>query len=182
MKTSFIFLADGFEEVEAMTSVDVMRRAGMPVVTVSINEGVAVTGAHGVTVVADSVFGDNDYSDAEWLVLPGGMPGATNLAAHEGLSVLLDAQDERGGKFSAICASPAIVLAPKGLLQDRDAVCYPGMEADVEGVRWGDAQVAVSGNVVTGNGPAAAAPFALAMVAESLGQDAADQVASGMLL
>ena len=181
MKTSFIFLADGFEEVEAMTSVDVMRRAGMPVVTVSINEGVAVTGAHGVTVMADSVFGDNDYSDAEWLVLPGGMPGATNLAAHEGLADLLDAQDERGGWISAICASPAIVLAPKGLLQDRDAVCYPGMEADVEGVRWGDAPVAVSGNVVTGNGPAAAAAFALTMVAQSLGHDAADQVAAGML-
>lgn len=181
MKTSFIFLADGFEEVEAMTSVDVMRRAGMPVVTVSINEGVAVTGAHGVTVMADSVFDDNDYSDAEWLVLPGGMPGATNLAAHEGLADLLDAQDERGGWISAICASPAIVLAPMGLLQDRDAVCYPGMEADVEGVRWGDAPVAVSGNVVTGNGPAAAAAFALTMVAQSLGHDAADQVAAGML-
>ena len=182
MKTSFVFLADGFEEVEAMTSVDVMRRAGMPVVTVSINEGLEVTGAHGVPVLADSLFGDNDYSDAEWLVLPGGMPGATNLAAHEALCALLQDHDDKDGRIGAICASPSVVLAPLGILQGRDAVCYPGMEAPVEAVSWGRESVAVSDNVVTGNGPAAAAPFALTMVAESLGREAAEQVAAGMLL
>ena len=109
MKKSFIFLADGFEEVEALTSVDVMRRAGMPVVTVSINPGREVVGAHGVTVVADSVFEDNDYSEAEWLVLPGGIPGAPNLADHEALCDLLMAHEENGGKVAAICASPAVV-------------------------------------------------------------------------
>lgn len=181
MKMTFIFLADGFEEVEALTSIDVMRRAGMPVTTVSIGQDLEVTGAHGVTVVADSLFTDNDYTDAEWLVLPGGVPGAPNLAAHEALCDALTAQDDRGGKIGAICASPAVVLAPLGILQGRDAVCYPGMEADIEGVRWGKASVAIDGNVVTGNGPAAAAPFALAMVAESLGHDAAAQVAAGML-
>ena len=182
MKTSYIFLADGFEEVEALTSIDVMRRAGMPVTTVSIGEGLEVTGAHGVTVLADSLYSDNDYSDAEWLVLPGGMPGATNLAAHEALCRELVEQDDRGGKVAAICASPAVVLAPLGLLADRDAVCYPGMEAPLPGINWRNAPVAVAGNVVTGNGPAAAAPFALAMVAFSLGQEAADAVAAGMLL
>ena len=182
MKTSYIFLADGFEEVEALTSVDVMRRAGMPVTTVSINPGLEVTGAHGVTVMADSLFDDNDYSDAEWLVLPGGIPGAPNLAAHEALCDLLTAQDERGGKVGAICASPAVVLAPLGILQDRNAVCYPSMEQGIEGVNWTTGAVAVDGNVVTGNGPAAAAPFALDMVAQSLGRGAADQVAAGMLL
>ena len=182
MKTNFIFLADGVEEVEALTSVDVMRRAGMPVVTVSINEGLEVTGAHGVTVLADSLFGENDYSDAEWLVLPGGMPGATNLAAHEALCDLLQAHDERGGRIGAICASPSVVLAPLGILQGRQAVCYPGMEATVGDVAWGTGPVAVAGNVVTGNGPAAAAAFALTMVAEAVGRDVADQVAGGMLL
>lgn len=182
MKTSFVFLADGFEEVEAMTSIDVMRRAGMPVTTVSINPGLAVTGAHGVTVMADTLYSDNDYSDAEWLVLPGGMPGASNLAAHEELCRELVAQDERGGKVAAICASPSVVLAPLGLLNDRDAVCYPGMEATDFGVRWGDAFVASDGNVVTGKGPAAAAPFALALVALSMGAEVADNVANGMLL
>lgn len=182
MKTSFIFLADGFEEVEAMTSIDVMRRAGMPVTTVSINDGVAVTGAHGVTVIADSVFEDNDYSDAEWLVLPGGVPGAPNLAAHEALCQLLVSHSGRSGKVAAICASPAVVLEPLGIIDSRQAVCYPGMEVPDCAVNWGDASVAVDGHVVTGNGPAAASAFALAIVEQSMGRDCAVEVANGMLL
>ena len=182
MKTSYIFLADGFEEVEALTSIDVLRRAGMPVTTVSINETTAVEGAHGVTVMADSVFADNDYSDAEWLVLPGGMPGAVNLASHDALCAALESQVARGGKIAAICASPAVVLAPLGLLAGRRAVCYPGMEAIEGGMQWVDGPVAIDGPVVTGNGPAAAARFALAMVALSAGQQQADAVAGGMLL
>ena len=181
-KTSFVFLADGFEEVEALTCIDVMRRAGMPVTTVSINPGLEVTGAHGVTVLADSLLDDNAYDDAEWLVLPGGIPGAPNLAACEPLCDLLLAQDERGAGVAAICASPAVVLAPLGILQDREAVCYPTMEQGIEGVHWSQAPVAVDGHVVTGNGPAAAAPFALTLVALSMGQAVADQVAAGMLL
>ena len=121
MNTTFVFLADGFEEIEALTCIDVLRRAGMPVTTVSINPCLEVTGAHGVTVLADSLFGDSDYEGAEWLVLPGGIPGAPNLAACEPLCDLLTAQDERGGKVAAICASPAVGLAPLGLLQDRRA-------------------------------------------------------------
>jgi len=182
MKTNYVFLADGFEEVEAMTCIDVMRRAGMPVVTVSINEDLAVTGAHGVMVIADSLFDDNEYADHDWMVLPGGMPGATNLASHEELCRVLLAHNRIEGHVGAICASPAVVLAPLGILNDRHAVCYPGMEAPVEGVEWGDEPVAVDGNVVTGNGPAAASAFALAMVGESMGPDVAAQVAAGMLL
>ena len=182
MRTSYIFLADGFEEVEALTCVDVLRRAGMPVTTVSINPGQEVTGAHGVTVIADSVFDENDYEDAEWLVLPGGVPGAPNLAAHEGVCDALEAQYRRGDKVAAICASPSVVLAPLGLLDQRRAVCYPGMESPVGGARWDTGSVAVDGNVTTGNGPAAAAPFALALVEQSMGRDVSDQVAAGMLL
>lgn len=181
MKETFIFLADGFEEVEAMTSVDVMRRAGMPVTTVSMNPSLEVVGAHGVTVLADTLWDDNDYSAAEWLVLPGGIPGAPNLAAHEGLRDLLLSQDDREGHIGAICASPAVVLGPLGLLQNRHAVCYPGLENTVEGVDWQTSPVAVDGHIVTGNGPAAAAQFALAMVSESLGKAKADEVAAGML-
>ena len=181
MKVSYVFFADGFEEVEALTCVDVMRRAGMPVVTVSINPVLEVTGAHGVTVVTDSLFEDNDYSDAEWLVLPGGVPGAPNLVACEPLCDALLAQNKRGGKVAAICASPSLVLAPLGILSHRQAVCYPGMENPEGEVNWGDTRVSVDGNVVTGNGPASAAPFALTIVAESLGREKAAEVASGML-
>jgi len=182
MNTSYIFLADGFEEIEALTCVDVLRRAGVPVTTVSINPTVEVTGAHGVTVHADSLFADNDYADALWLILPGGIPGAPNLAAHAGVCDALTAHDERGGKVAAICASPAMVLGMLGILEGRDAVCYPGLEDTVEGVRWGDQPVAVDGNVVTGNGPAAASAFALTIVTETAGREAALKVAAGMLL
>ena len=181
MKTSFVFLADGFEEVEALTSIDVMRRAGMPVTTVSINPTLEVTGAHGVKVLADSLFADNDYSAAQWLVLPGGIPGAPNLIAHDGVRDALMAQDERGAGIAAICASPAVVLGPLGILFGRDAVCYPGLENTVEGVNWLDRFVAVDGHVVTGRGPAAATAFALAIVEQTLGADKAAEVAAGFL-
>ena len=154
-ETSFVFLADGFEEVEALTCVDVLRRAGMKVTTVSINSGLEVTGAHDVTVMADTLFADNDYHDALWLVLPGGIPGAPNLLAHEGLRDALLAQDEREGNIAAICASPAVVLGTLGILAGREAVCYPGLENTVEGVNWCDRFVAVDGPVVTGRGPGA---------------------------
>ncbi|MBR4828828.1 MAG: DJ-1/PfpI family protein [Muribaculaceae bacterium] len=181
MKESYVFLADGFEEVEALTCVDVLRRAGMPVVTVSINPGLEVTGAHGVTVMADTLYGDNDYSGAEWLVLPGGIPGAPNLGAHEALCEALVAHDKAGGKLAAICASPAVVFGPLGIINGRRAVCYPGMENTVEGVVWEQSPVAVDGHVVTGNGPAAASAFALTIVEQSMGQDVAQDVARGML-
>lgn len=182
MQNSFVFLADGFEEIEALTCIDVMRRAGMPVVTVSIMERPTVTGAHGVQVLADSMLADNDYDTAEWLICPGGMPGATHLAECKPLGDALTAHNARGGKVAAICASPAVVLAPLGILNDRNAVCYPGMEADNPDINWGVMDVSIDGNIITGNGPAAANPFALAIVSHSLGEDAARQVADGMLL
>ena len=178
---TYVFMADGFEEVEALTSIDVMRRAGMPVTTVSINPTLEVTGAHGVKVLADSLFADNDYSAAQWLVLPGGIPGAPNLIAHDGVRDALMAQDERGAGIAAICASPAVVLGPLGILFGRDAVCYPGLENTVEGVNWLDRFVAVDGHVVTGRGPAAATAFALAIVEQTLGADKAAEVAAGFL-
>ena len=112
MKQSYLFLADGFEEIEALTTVDVMRRAGMPVVTVSITSSAMVTGAHQVAVKADALIANVDLGHAEWLICPGGMPGASNLAACEPLNQALKAQAQAGGKVAAICASPAVVLGP----------------------------------------------------------------------
>ena len=178
---NYVFLADGFEEIEALTCVDVLRRAEIPVTTVSINPGLEVTGAHGVKVLADSLFADNDYRDAQWLVLPGGIPGAPNLLGHEGLRDALLEQDEREGNIAAICASPAVVLGTLGILQGRGAVCYPGLESSVEGVNWLNQPVAVDGHVVTGNGPAAATAFALAIVEQEMGADKAAQIAGDML-
>ena len=180
---NYLFLADGFEEIEALTTVDVLRRAGMPVVTVSINPGLEVTGAHGVTVLADSLYDDNgDYADAQWLILPGGVPGAPNLAAHEPLCRLLVEHEQRGGKVAAICASPAVVLVPLGMLDGRQAVCYPGMEVDMGNINWTDTPAAVDGNIVTGRGPAAAMDFALAIVEQTLGEAAVAPLAAGLLV
>lgn len=183
MKESYVFLAEGFEEVEALTSVDVLRRAGMPVCTVSITSNNEVVGAHGVPVVADAVISDVDLMDAEWLVLPGGMPGASNLKACEPLCQALVERNEQGKGIAAICASPSVVLGQLGLLQGRNAVCYPGMESiGMAGAKLSTAHAVTDGNIITGKGPASAAQFALAIVSATLGAQVANEVATGMLL
>ncbi len=184
MKKTYLFLADGFEETEALATVDLLRRAGVKVEMVSINETVAVKGAHDIEVAADKVLGQEDMSDAEMLILPGGMPGASNLAANAQVCELLTAQHERGGKIAAICAAPAVVLAPLGIVDGYDATCYPGFE---EGLSAGGAytkhqRVVVDRDVITANGPSSVFPFALSIVEALKGQDAADEVAAGILL
>lgn len=179
---NYVFLADGFEEIEALATVDVMRRAGMEVTTVSINPTAEVTGAHGVKVVADTTIDKINATDADWLILPGGMPGATNLRQCRPLCDALLKHNEKEGHIAAICASPTIVLATLGLLQNREATCYPGMQNHDCGVNWSDAIVVTDGHIVTGRGPAAACDFALAIVAHTCDPETADEVAEGMLL
>lgn len=181
MKTSYIFLAEGFEEVEALTVVDVLRRAGMEIKTVSITPLHNVRGAHGIEVNVDCLFDEADYSKAEWLICPGGLPGSTNLAAFTPLGELLK-KHRRG--IAAICAAPGVVLAPLGLLDGKDATCYPGFE---EACRLGGADikegagVVALDNLITAAGPALAMPFALAIVAAARGRVIASEVAAGML-
>ena len=182
MKDSFVFLAAGFEEIEALTVIDVMRRAGMNVQTVSITSALQVRGAHGVVVNADLLYDNTLFNDPEWLVLPGGMPGATNLYEFAPLRGLLKSQTEsKKGRIAAICASPAVVLGQLGLLKGEKATCYPGFENLVQGAEMVAQPVVVSNKFVLGNGPAYALPWALSVVKEALGQDAAAKVASGML-
>ena len=135
MNTSYVFLAPGFEEVEALTVIDVMRRAGMDVKTVSITDSRTVAGAHGIAVTADVVYEKTDFITPEWLILPGGMPGATNLSQYAPLNTLLLNQ-ANSGKIAAICASPAVVLAPLGILDGKEATCYPGFEKQMHGAVW----------------------------------------------
>lgn len=184
MEKTYLFLADGFEETEALATVDLLRRAGVKVEMVSINETVAVKGAHDIEVAADRVLGEEDMSDAKMLICPGGMPGAANLAANAKVCELLSAQHQRGGKVAAICAAPAVVLAPLGIVDGYDATCYPGFE---EGLTAGGAyhknqRVVVDRDVITANGPSSVIPFALSIIEALKGQDAADQVAAGILL
>ncbi len=183
MARSFIFLAEGFEEIEAITPVDVMRRGGMDVKTVSITDKYEVTGAHGVTVKADLTFAEADFEGAEWLIMPGGLPGAQNLHDFAPLNELIK-KHAVNGKIAAICASPAMVLAPTGVLNGLEATGYPGTE---EGLKAGgatvkDERVVALDRVVTGNGPSSSLLFALAIVANSMGANVAQTIGSGMLL
>lgn len=159
MAKVYEFLADGFEEIEALAPVDILRRGKVDVVLVSIMQGLEVESAHGVTVKADVLFADCDFSDADLLLLPGGMPGASNLRAHEGLCHLLLEQNEKGKYIGAICASPAVVLATLGLMKGRTCTCYPGMEEPLKDANYTGALVEQDGNIITGAGPAASLPY-----------------------
>lgn len=177
--TNYVFLAPGFEEIEAVAPVDVMRRAGMNVTTVSILPGnPVVEGAHGVKYVADTTI--DAVADCDgWLILPGGMPGATNLVDCQ---ALVDMLMNHRGNIAAICASPSVVLGSLGLLNGERATCYPGMEDGCKGASMTGEGVTRSGRFITGQGPARAVAFGLAIVGESLGEDVASQVADAMLV
>ena len=180
MKKVYVFLADGFEDVEALIPVDVLRRGGVDVVTVSVMDAQLVESAHGVQMMADAMFDDVNTSDADLLMLPGGMPGASNLFAHEGLRQALLAQAEGGKRIAAICASPAVVLAPLGILDGKRATCYPGFEQALSKATYTADLVTVDGPVTTGEGPAAAFPYAYTILADLTNQQTADQIAEGM--
>ena len=180
MKKVYVFLADGFEDVEALIPVDVWRRGGLEVVTVSTTEFPLVQTAHGVNIEADIMFEQGDFWDADLLFLPGGMPGASNLFAHKGVCKAIVDQFAAGKKVAAICASPAVVLAPLGILEGKRATCYPGFEKDLEGATYTGQLVTVDGNVTTGEGPAAAFPFAYDLLGQLTSPQKANQIAEGM--
>ena len=182
MKKVYVFLADGFEDVEALIPIDVLRRGGVDVTTVSISDFPLVQSAHGVNVEADIMFEQGDFTDADLLFLPGGMPGASNLFAHKGVCKAIVNQHMAGQKVAAICASPAVVLAPLGILDGKKATCYPGFEsvlAENNATYTGDL-VTVDGNVTTGEGPAAAFPFAYELLSQLVNKQTADQIAEAM--
>lgn len=183
MKDSFVFLADGFEEIEAISVIDILRRAEIPVKTVSISASLQVKGAHDITVVADVLYDSTLFTDAEWLIFPGGLPGATNLYEFAPLQGLIrnQAESERG-RMAAICAAPGEVLGQLGVLKGERFTCYPSFEGKADGGVYEPAKVVVSGKYVTANGPSSATLWALEIVKESLGQEMAAEVASGMLL
>ncbi|MCI6161763.1 MAG: DJ-1/PfpI family protein [Prevotellaceae bacterium] len=179
MAKVYQFMANGFEDIEALIPVDVLRRGGVEILTVSITGESVVESAHGVRIQADMVFEDADFSDADLLMLPGGMPGATNLNGHEGVKGALLAQHKAGKKIAAICAAP-LVLGGLGLLRGKRATCYPGFEDTLEGAEYTAELYTVDGNITTGEGPAAALPYAYTLLAALTDKETADSVAEGM--
>lgn len=181
MKKVALFLANGFEEIEALATVDILRRAQIPVETISISDEKTVTGAHNVPVIADTTFQQANFSDVEVLILPGGMPGAKNLNEHEGLKQLVTKFNGEGKQVAAICAAP-IVLGGLGLLKDKRATCYPGFEAELTGAQATGESVVVDGNITTGKGPGLAFDFALRLVEQIAGLKTRQEVQNGLLL
>lgn len=180
MAKVYEFLADGFEDIEALGAVDVLRRGGVDVKTVSVTGNEYVTSSHGITVRADMLFGDADLGDADLLMLPGGMPGAASLGAHEGLKATLTAQNARGGMIAAICAAP-MVLGGLGLLRGRKVTCYPGFETYLDGAEYTAEPFTTDGNITTGKGPAATLPYSYELLARLTDTDTAREVAKGMM-
>ena len=174
MKKAFVFLADGFEEIEALSPVDYLRRAGVDVVTLAVGKtDKVVHGAHKISVFADEVFSDvlknlSDLPDA--VVIPGGMPGATNLASSSELRELINRMCGEKRLVAAICASPAVVLAETAALEGRAWTCYPGMEDFSEksksfgGNHQKGSRVVCDGSLITACGPGAAEEFSMAIV------------------
>lgn len=183
MKKSYVFLADGFEDIEALGTVDILLRAGMDVETVSINPTETVTSVHGIAVKADRTISSlPTATEADWLICPGGMPGASNLAACEPLSAMLTEHFKAGGRIAAICAAPAVVLEPLGILKGRKATCYPGMETLVSDADMTGQPVVALDTLITGYGPGAVFKFGLAIVAATKGQKVADDLAAAMMV
>ena len=180
MAKVYEFLATGFEDIEALIPLDIMRRAGVDFKTVSITGDLYVESAHGVSIKADMLIEDADMSDADLIMLPGGLPGATNLNAHNGVKKAIIEQKARGKMIGAICAAP-MVLGGIGLLQGRRATCYPGFEKYLEGAEYTHELCTVDGNITTGEGPAAALPYAYTLLAALTDRQTADQVAEGMM-
>lgn len=176
----YIFLANGFEEMEALATADVLRRSNIATKTVSIENTLSVTSSHSVTVEADCLFGEVNAAEADALVLPGGMPGATNLLAHQGLKQLLADHAQKGKLLAAICAAP-MVLGEHGLLAGHKATCYPGFESHLKGATYTAALVESDGNIITGKGPAAAIPFAKEIASRFVSEDNLKQVFAAML-
>ena len=178
-KTTYLFLADGFEESEALTTVDVLRRANLNVQTVSVTGDLIVRGAHQIMVIADALFEDCKFEQVQALVLPGGMPGAETLGKHQGLVDLLKQHNNTTTVLAAICAAP-MVLGQNGLLEGKQAVAYPGFESYLKGATIKNELVVVDGNILTGKGPAASLPFALALAQKLAGKKVADEIKLGM--
>lgn len=183
MKRSFLFLAEGFEEVEALGTIDVLRRGGAEVKTVSIYGTKEVKGAHGVTVVADVLLREIEGEEAEFLIFPGGMPGAQNLSACAPLMELLQSHFEKKKPIAAICAAPALVLGKLSLGEKARLTCYPGFEKYLPGIRVEETGVVRDGNMITGRGPGYTFDFGLEILRYLTGgNEVAGEVAKGMLL
>lgn len=184
MAKALLFLADGFEEVEALATVDVLRRGGVELTTAAVAAGCEVTGAHGIKVIADKNISEAAAiaDEADAVICPGGMPGSENLKNSDKVINIVKDAFRKGKIVAAICAAP-MVLEAAGVLKDKNFTMYPGMQNYAPSGKYHDNIFAVKdGNIITGAGPAAAFQFALTILEELTNGETAKNVASGMLI
>jgi 4-methyl-5(b-hydroxyethyl)-thiazole monophosphate biosynthesis len=177
---AYIFLAEGFEEIEAVTAIDTLRRAEVDIKAVSISENLEVKGSRDVILKADILFDENQLEDGDMLILPGGMPGTKNLEKDSRLAELLKKYAKKNKYIAAICAAP-MVLGKLGLLSDKEAACYPGFEPYLEGAKVKNDKVVVDGNFITSRGPGVALDFSLKLVEILKGKDLSDKLRGDMI-
>lgn len=175
VKKALVLLAEGLEEIEAITIIDILRRADIDVVACSLEEK-TVTGAHGIKIIADKSL-DEFRDEVDAIILPGGMPGAEHLAGSQKLKELLQKMHKENKLIAAICASPAVVLNPAGILDGKKATVYPGMEKDFgKDIIFSQDKVVIDGNVITSRGPGTALLFSLAIVEKLVGKGVSEEL------
>lgn len=175
----YLFLANGFEETEALCPLDLLRRAGVNVMTVGIG-GDHIMGSHGITVqtdLTDALFRDGN---PEMVILPGGMPGARHLDECRTVDIALRSAAQNGGYLAAICAAP-MVLGKRGYLKKKEAICYPGFEDTLEGANLSDKKVVTDGKIITAAGMGVALEFGLALVTALKGPEMAEKLRASIL-
>lgn len=181
MKKVAVHFATGFEEIEALAVVDILRRADLIVYMVSVMGRRIVTGSHKIKVTTDKMFEEVDYDEIDMIVLPGGMPGATNLNAHEGLKQVVKKFNDDQKYISAICAAP-LVLGNMGLLDGKDATCYPGFEKHLRGANIPPKALVEDGKIVTAKGPGLAIEFGLKLVEKLVNAKKAKEIKEAMIV
>lgn len=180
-KKALVVLADGFEEIEAVTTIDILRRAGIDVTVAGLGK-TQIRGSHGITITADNKV-DEAGADFDAIILPGGMPGAKNLAGSEKVKGLIAKMHSEGKLIAAICASPAVVLAQTGILKNKSATCYPGMEGNFgKDTKYRGDNVVIDGNIITSRGPATAFLFSLGIAEKLAGKESRDKLERETLL
>ena len=181
-KRALITVADGIEDLECVTLIDVLRRADIEVLVASIEERRMITCARGTRLTADAMLVDVLAQDFDLIVLPGGMPGAQHLADFEPLAERVRKQAKAGELFAAICAAPALALQQYGVLRQRRMTCYPAFSDRLNGCTFVDEAVVVDGNCITSQGPGTAMAFALTLVEQLVGRGTRKEVAEAMLV
>ena len=176
----YVLLADGFEEIEALAPVDFLRRANVQVATVSLGSA-SVCGAHSITVTADAILSEVDFSDAEMIVLPGGMPGTSNLDQCPQMTEILASVYDRGGVLAAICAAP-MVLGKRGYLDGKEAVCYDGFENFLYGATLSEQGVVVDGRIITAKSAGFAWEFGYRLAEVFVGKDRCEMIRKNLFL